>query len=308
MSLGLTPTFGCADYSWGTALKDQTAVAALKEQTAVELQEAFPERIGLTKTILAPLTSRRKLIRDYIKQKATVGEAEAVYAVDAIRYNGEHQMWTTWWKGYPQPTQSRYTDLDGIEPSKLDEARQHPKKRVDLVGARGGVQHATGESVFFQMRGEYCGMNAVQNGVLALSKDVSGELGLPAALCSSLRQAGPLLQLDKVASMINSAPGSHYRLAKIPKNHVKEIRDAMRFLLNATEGLYAVQIDMKESNHCVTIDCKQRLIIDTDPAYPCAMPLSDEKLQELGYQKVKRAFQISRIPAKGTKRKFSSNE
>ncbi len=172
--------------------------------------------------------------------------------VAAIRYNGCRKWWTVWWVGFLKPDRKIFKDLDGIDASKLDEARQKQGKRIKLTGARYaavGSSERTDRSmvpatlsfvsvrrfpVKYQAKDSFCALNSVANAV-----------DLPQALYDAIRAEGRLFPLKGVMSIVNQAKAPPCQLHKIKAVQRTNLRS---WLLKQTEGVFAVEFKV----HCVT--------------------------------------------------------
>jgi hypothetical protein len=138
-----------------------------------------------------------------------------------------------------------------------------------------------GESVFRQDSEEYCAINAVHN---ILNEDHQQEY-----LDFTKNEPG-FTSLTQIAALLDK-PNSRIRLLKVTKVTQE---DLISWLVdkNGTDEKYAVSFITQDKVHCVSWNCNTNEIIETDPGYPTAIPITDNSLIELGITSLTGAFRL----------------
>lgn len=238
-------------------------------------------------------------VSDAIKHFARAHKNQKIPCdITALQFkNGSYRVWTA---NQSEPSKLLF-DLKGlIAAGKLEEAQSG--KRVKLTGARckaiqvsepSGIFVLPGQSaglvshsvtVEHQVAGGFCALHSVANAV-ALSRELYG----------LLYAKGPLCELEQIRAVINEWKGAPCQLHQVKVENTY----LLSWLLQQTEGLFAIEFLCNTRYHCVTWDAAKQVILDTDPVFPIPVPVTN--LQELGISAVEKAYRI--VPCGDKKRK-----
>ena len=97
-------------------------------------------------------------------------------------------------------------------------------------------------------------------------------------------------------TFLNQTRGSPCKL-----HHIRNVQrtDLLAWLLEQSEGVFAVEF----AGHCVSWDAAGKKILETDPSFPLALPLTRETLAALHIKEVEKAYRIVKGGSKKRKRK-----
>jgi hypothetical protein len=137
--------------------------------------------------------------------------------------------------------------------------------------------------VKFQESQRNCALNSIRNaldlhGVSLSDEDVSKLQDKSLPLCVYL--------LQRRKAIFQKPKGVHKSLLL---NH----------LLNLRCGIFVVNF----GSHCVTFDLNRRVVFDTDPINPRALPLCSKSFDMLQLKTIEIAYQVLKIPKNVNKRK-----
>jgi hypothetical protein len=190
-----------------------------------------------------------------------------------------------------------------ISTASLKEAKSHPNKtRCRIVGARaskpssteipvsnvpGGIVRiaplrveveVSPVKVRHQVAGGFCALNCLANSA-----------SLPDTLYEFLYSKGPTCGLDTIQGLINDTPGTPYHLHK-----VKGVENTymLQWLLRQTTGCFAVLFMTSNGYHCITWNSEEKVILETDPAFPFPVSITLPNLELLEMDKLEMCYRV----------------
>ena len=95
-----------------------------------------------------------------------------------------------------------------------------------------------------------------------------------------LKALGPSISVKELVKYAHSGGIIPFEL-----NRVKAPRsDLLEYLVNQTSGKFLLMTE--HGTHCIAVDCDRGLIMESDPLFPYAMPLTLEGFRSLGVKQI----------------------
>ena len=210
------------------------------------------------------------------------------FKVLAGKYNNNSEdsinCYQIWWLGNVV-TWEPLSSLEPLDKTFVDKMHRNPGVRIKFTGARSGVHEQLCDPstvlvvnrftdldplfVAHQKHGSRCALNSVANA-----------MHVPPNEYDTLYTEDP--PLEAVVARLRKRKIATFTKVKVEDVHL------LAWLLQCKSGTYTVETDA----HCLTWDCSNQLLLDTDPAFPYPLPLTPASLSMLGIRHLDKAYQV----------------
>ena len=205
------------------------------------------------------------------------------------------ELYKVWWDDGSSTVEPRF-HLDSIDGAFVAKADAKTGTAVLLTGKRNQPPPRLGNGFFnpqipcarvaFQDPGGFCVQNSIRN----LFDDV------PAADVARLVALGPFVSMKELVSAMCHANDFSLDFVKVPVPHSQ----TLEFLAGKEEGKFLLVSE--RGTHALAVDAGRGLILESDPAFPNAVPLSLEGFAALGVKAVQSCRRLAKKRQRKRKR------
>jgi hypothetical protein len=214
---------------------------------------------------------------------------------------GPEFFYKVWWDDDDgSSTVEPRSHLDSIDGAFVAKADAKTGTVVLLTGKRNRPPPRLGNGFFnpqipcarvaFQDPGGFCVQNSIRN----LFDDV------PAADVARLVALGPFVSMKELVSAMCHANDFSLDFVKVPVPHSQ----TLEFLAGKEEGKFLLVSE--RGTHALAVDAGRGLILESDPAFPNAVPLSLDGFAALGVKAVQSCRRLAKKRQRKRKRKRAS--